>query len=87
MPTEIIGEFGTPGASSEWIEAQGKLAIKHVKKVCGEPRPETEFGIVWQEHELGNYPVVGLTWEDPYRGTPWKYIEISSAKMEYFSKH
>src|SRR5215472_4758439 len=75
MPAEIIGEFGTPGATSEWIEAQGKLAIKHIKKICGEPPPETELEVVWQEHELGNYPVIGLTWEDPYRGIPWNYIE------------
>src|SRR5215469_4290435 len=75
MPVEIIGEFGTPGATSEWIEAQGKVAIKHLKKICGEPPPEMELEVVWQEHELGNYPVVGLTWEDPYRGIPWNYIE------------
>ena len=23
MPSEIVGEFGTPGADSEWIEAEG----------------------------------------------------------------
>ena len=31
MPSEIIGEFGTSGASSEWIEAEGKLAIFGLK--------------------------------------------------------
>ena len=29
--------------------------------------------IVWQEHELGNYPTIGLVWDDPMRGTPWNY--------------
>jgi hypothetical protein len=33
MPTELIGEFGTPGATSEWIDAEGKLAITHLKKI------------------------------------------------------
>jgi len=65
MPVEIIGEFGTPGASSEWIEAEGKLAIKHVVKICGSPPQEMELEIVWQEHELGSYPVIALIWEDP----------------------
>jgi hypothetical protein len=37
MPAEMIGEFGTAGASSEWIEAEGKLAIKHLKEICGDP--------------------------------------------------
>jgi hypothetical protein len=38
MPTELIAGFGTPGATSEWIEAEGKLAITHLKKICGDPR-------------------------------------------------
>jgi len=75
MPVEIIGEFGAPGADLEWLSAEGKLAIKHLKKICGEPPPEMELEIVWQEHELGNYPVIGLTWEDAFRGVPWNYIE------------
>ena len=37
MPVETIGEFGTPRAEREWIVAQCELAIKHLKKVCGDP--------------------------------------------------
>lgn len=37
MPTEVIREVGTPGAEREWIVAEAELAIKHLKKVCGEP--------------------------------------------------
>jgi hypothetical protein len=37
MPVEVVGEAGTPGASREWIDAECQLAIKHLKKVCGEP--------------------------------------------------
>jgi hypothetical protein len=33
MPSEIIGEIGTPGAEREWIVAECELAIKHLKKV------------------------------------------------------
>jgi len=43
MPVEIIGEAGTPSAEREWISAEGELAIKHLKKVCGEPPPEMEL--------------------------------------------
>lgn len=74
MPVEIIGEFGTPGASLEWLDAQGKLAIRYITELCGGPPPEMQLEIVWQEHELGNYPTVGLVWDDPTRGTPWNYI-------------
>ena len=75
MPTEIIGEFGTAGAEREWIAAECELAIKHLTKVCGEPPPEMEIEIQWQEHDLGEYPTIVLSWEDAMHGTPWEYIE------------
>jgi hypothetical protein len=39
------------------------------------PQPGMELEIVWQEHDLGNYLVIGITWEDPFRGVPWNYVE------------
>ena len=32
-PTEIIGEFGTPGASREWISTRATLGIRHIVSV------------------------------------------------------
>ena len=84
MPVEIIGEFGTPGADSEWLGAEGKLAIRHVKKICGDPPTEMELEIVWQERELGSYPTIGLVWNDPMRGTPWNYISRCEAALTAF---
>jgi hypothetical protein len=84
MPVEIVGEFGTPGADSEWLEAQGKLAIRHLKKVCGDPPLEMKLETVWQETELGNYPTIGLVWDDPMRGTPWNYISRCEAALTAF---
>jgi hypothetical protein len=52
-----------------------KLAIKHLKKVCGEPPSEMDLEIQWQEHDLGIYPVIVLTWEDAMCGAPGDYIE------------
>jgi hypothetical protein len=75
MPSEIIGEIGTAGAEREWVAAQASLAIKHLKKTCGEPPPEMELELHWQEHELGSYPLVVLTWEDAMRGAPGEYLE------------
>ncbi len=74
MPIEIIGEFGTTGAEREWIVAECELAIKHLMKVCGEPPPEMELEIQWQEHDLGEYPTIVLIWQDAMRGAPWEYI-------------
>jgi hypothetical protein len=39
MPVETIGEFGTRGASRDWLSAQATLAIRHIIKVCGPPPP------------------------------------------------
>jgi hypothetical protein len=75
MPVEIIGEFGTPGAEREWIVAECELAIKHLVRVCGEPPPEMDLEIQWQEHDSGAYPVIVLSWEDGMRAAPSKYIE------------
>ena len=74
MPVEVIGEFGTAGAEREWIVAGCKIAIKHLSKICGEPPAEMELEIQWQEHDLGEYPTIVLTWEDAMRGTPCEYI-------------
>jgi hypothetical protein len=74
MPVEIIGEVGTAGAEREWLAAQASIAIKQIIKKCGPPPPEMELELLWQEHDLGDYPVIALTWEDGMRGAPSKYI-------------
>jgi hypothetical protein len=84
MPVEIIGEFGTAGADREWLRAQGELAIQHLNQVCGEPPPEMELEIVWQEHDLGNYPVIGLVWEDSMRGTPRDYVARCQTALDAY---
>jgi hypothetical protein len=72
MPVEIIGEFGTPGATREWLSAQAAVAMRHIVKTCGPPPPEIE--VQGQEHELGSYPEIVLTLEDAMRGVPEKYV-------------
>jgi len=84
IPVEIIREAGTSGADREWNSAACELAIKHLKKVCGEPPPDMGLEVPWQEHELGEFPMIVLTWEDAMRGAPWEYIEkCEEALTEY----
>jgi hypothetical protein len=66
------------------LEAEGKLVIRHVKRICGDPPLEMELQILWQDHELGNYPTIGLVWDDPMRGTPWNYISRCEAALTAF---
>jgi hypothetical protein len=84
VPVETIGEFGTPAASREWISAQATLAIRHIIKVCGEPPPEMELEVQWQDHELGSYPLIALAWEDGMRGAPWNYLARCEAALAAF---
>src|SRR5258708_4685264 len=81
MPAEIIGEVGTPGAETKWIAAQGKLAIQHLKQVCGDPPPEMNLEVVWQDHELGSYPVIALVWDDDTCGAPSNYLSRCEAAL------
>ena len=81
MPVEIIGEAGMSAATREWIVAECELAIIHLKKVCEEPPQEMELEVQWQEHELGTYPLIVLTWEDAMRGAPWEYLEKCEAAL------
>ena len=67
MPVEIIGEAGTPGASREWINAECEPAIKRLKEVCGEPPPEMELEVQWQEHDLGGYHRADMGRRDAWR--------------------
>ena len=60
------------------------MAITHIKRTCGDPLPEMELEIIWQEHELANYPSIGLVWDDPMRGTPWNYISRCEAALIAF---
>jgi hypothetical protein len=84
MPSEIIGEFGAPVASCEWISAQATLAIQHIIKACGPPPPEMALQVEWQEHELDSYPLIVLVWENGMRGTPAKYLnECQDALFEF----
>jgi hypothetical protein len=81
MPIQNIGEFGTPGASSEWIEAEGKLAIKYVVKMCGSPPRGNGTGDCLARARTAFLSVIALTWEDPFRGVPSNYISRCEAAL------
>jgi len=86
MPVEHIGEFGTPGASREWLSAQADQAIAHIIKVAEPPPDEMELEVSWFDHELGSYPLICLIWEDAMRGAPWEYIERASQALADFDE-
>lgn len=86
VPVEIIGEFGTVGASRQRISAEAKLAIRHIIKTCGAPPPEMGLEVQWQEHELGSYPMIVLLWEDGARAAPWDYVSECQDALDEMEK-
>ena len=74
MPVEIIGEAGTPGTRREWIDAECRLAIKHLKKSLRRAITRDGVGSSVAGTRIG-YPTIVLTWEDSMRGAPWEYLE------------
>jgi len=40
-----------------------------------------QLEVIWQQHELDPYPMIGLTWEDPFRGVPSNYVSRCEATL------
>jgi len=46
-----------------------------------------ELEVRWrQEHELGSYPTMVLTWEDAMRGAPGKYLDRCEGALFEFTE-
>lgn len=65
MPWEDIGSCGDGQMPDErdWVVTQLELGIRYLKHVCGPPPAGCELGIMWHEHELGDYTTIGLFYE------------------------
>ena len=88
MPWEHIGDCGASQIPHEegWVLFQLQMGIDYLKHVCGDPPPGCELGVMWHEHELGEYPAVGLCWEFPAaHDAPWDYIARCEIALEAFN--
>mgnify|MGYP001600711646 CR=1 FL=1 len=67
MSWEYIAEHfsGQWPEDSKWIEFQVKIAISYLKLICGDPPLGCKLDLTMREHELGDYPIIGLWWGDP----------------------
>ena len=61
--------------------------LRYLKKTCGKP-PRGPRGvdveIIWQDHELGSYPVIAVVWDDYVTSYPHEYIEKCMVAYEHF---
>lgn len=83
MPWESIGSVGNgqmPG-ERDWILFCYDLALSYLRFKCGEPPPGCELEVMWHEHDLGEYPSLGIYSENE---PPWQYIHRCEAELERF---
>ena len=68
-----------------WMEYCYQMAIDYLGHVLGDPPAGCELGIMWHEHDLGEYSSVGVHWDFPQSDPPWTYIrkcEIALSKFD-----
>ncbi len=83
MPWENIGSVGNGQMPQDqaWILFCYDLAISYLKFSCGDPPPGSKVGVMWHEHELGDYPSVGV-YSD--YDAPWDFIHRCESALERF---
>lgn len=85
MPWEHIGSCGTGQLPDdrEWIISALEICIAYLRAVAPEPEG-SELGIMWNEHELGDYPSIGLLWPESIREPPMDYVCLCSDLLGRF---
>ena len=85
MPWEDIGQCGG-GSTREWA-AGVEIVIHYIELVCGSPPPGCELGVMWHEHECGDYPTAGLCWDPSVRtDPPEEYIAKCGIALDAFDE-
>ncbi len=87
MAWEHIGDCGDGQIpyEREWLICQLELGISYLLDVCGEPPKGYELGIMWHEHDLGDYPTIGISWHG-LEEAPWEYIQRCTIALEAFDE-
>ncbi len=86
MPWESIGSVDTGEMPDDeaWVLFCLGLAKNYVQFVCGLPPDENKLEVMWGEHELGDYPSLGI-WYDLEE--PYEYIRACEDAMDAFNQH
>ena len=88
MPWEYIGNCGSGNLPKDkgWIVHCNSLAISYLNFAIGSLPVGCKLGIIWQEHELDNYPSIGLHWDYPQMDPPWNIINRCETLVERFDE-
>jgi hypothetical protein len=85
VPWEHVGECGS--AQSDPIEAAREVrrGVRFLRRACGSAPPACKVEVMWHEHDLGEYPTVGVFWGPPATEPPWAYISLCETALERFN--
>ncbi len=85
MPWESIGSVDTGEMPHEkgWILFCLELAKNYVHFVCGDGPDDSKLGVMWHDHDLGNYPSLGVRYE---YDEPSAYINACEASLDAFNQ-
>jgi len=61
------------------------MAISYLNFVMSPP-DGCEFGVMWHEHDFGEYPSLGLYWGEPLSDAPWNFIHKCEVLLERFNE-
>ena len=88
MPWENIGSCGIGEMPDDraWIIENYSMALSYLKFVLEEPPEGCELDVMLHEHELGDYPSIGIFWDEPQINPPWGYINKCTRVLEIFDE-
>ncbi len=86
MPWESIGSVDTGEMPDDeaWILFCLGLAKNYLQFVCGLPPDESKLEVMWDEHELGDHPSMGV-WYDMEE--PCEYIRACEEALDAFNQN
>ena len=86
MPWENIGDCGSGEIPDEreWVVQCLGMGLSYLTFILEDPPEGCELGIMWHEHELGDYPSIGIFWDFPQPDAPWDYIRECEILLEKF---
>ena len=87
MPWENIGSCGSGQLPDDrdWMLHCYGMALSYLNFVMPPPKG-CEFDIMWHEHELGEYPSLGLYWGAGHNDAPWDFISKCEKILERFDE-
>lgn len=84
---ESIGECdgSVYGDELSWVAFCNEFALNYLRTVMGEPSKGATLEIKWNDHELGSYPTIGVTFSSAMDNPPWDYINKAEQLLDRFN--